>query len=524
MDAARRRLDAWTAALFATALALPAAAAAWSADPGASVRPEGRAPASWPALPGDFADLASAPRRLESAFGDRLGLRRQLLRARNAALLFGLRVSPTPLIVLGEGGRVLLDEHALLAHLRGARPSSVAEMRAWRRALESRARFVAAHGGRLVLAIAPENATVHADAAPPAWRRVGPSRTDQFVDEFGADGPCAVIDLRDALRAARALDRPDDEACYRYGTHWTPRGAFAAVRAIAAALHRDFPQYPALSDAARDDVTYVPAQGVGDSWAGRLHLDGLLVNRDWTLVDPGQRWQAVHEPRFERDELVTARTDVDLPTALVVHDSFGAIPRSVLPRAFSRATFLWQHDFPAERIARERPEVVLLLLAERFLLRPPWPILGGERDRDLVAELAAAHGELARYGPAELARLCDARGPIEVHADAAGLHLRETEPGGLLLLPAISASPEFALVLQFEVEIATASGLGVLFGTRDEPEYVRGRVVRAPVEAGRSLVTVEIGDPDRSGRLALRLADMGRPWTLRSVVARGVPR
>lgn len=524
MSTPRRRIDAWTAALFATALALPVATAAWSDDPGASVRPEGRVPAPWPTLPGDIQGWTSAARRFESAFGDRLGLREELLRARGALLLLGLGVAPTPKLVPGAGGRLLLDDNGLLAHLRGALPLDVAALRGWRRALESRARFVAAHGGRLVLAIAPENASVYPDAAPSAWRSVGPSPTDQFVAELGTRGPCTLVDLRVPLRAARALDRPDDPACYPYGTHWTPRGAFAAVRAIAAALARELPRYPALLDAALDDVRYVPAAGVGDSWAGRLHLEGLLVNRDWTLVDPGQRWQAVHEPRFERDELVTVRGEVELPTAIVVHDSFGSIPRSVLPRAFSRATFLWQQDFPVERIERERPDVVLLLYAERFLLRPPWPILGGELDRDLVAEIAASHGVLARYDPADLARGCDARGPLELRADSAGIHLRETAPGGLLLLPAIPAAPEVALVLQMEVDVEVDTKLGVLFATRDEPEYSRGRALRAPVAAGRSVVTVEVLEPDRAGRLALRMEAMGTPWTLRSMVARGIRR
>jgi len=524
LNSARRRLDAWTGALFVAALALPSIAAAWSDDPGASVRPEGRNPAPWPVFTGDLAGWASTPDRLESAFEDRLGGRATLLRARNALLLFGLGIAPKPILVVGSDRRVFLDEFGLLSYLRGARPMTTAELRGWRRALESRARFVAAHGGRLVLAIAPENATVYADEIPSAWRSVGPSRTDQLVAEIAAGGPCTVIDLRPALKAARALDRSGDPACYPFGTHWTPRGAFAASRAIAAALARELPQFPAIADAARDDVRFEPNARIGDSWAGRLHLEGLLVNEDWTLVDPGQRWQAVHEPRFEGDELVTQRPGAELPSAIVVHDSFGSIPRGVMPRTFSRATFLWQHGFPADRIARERPDVVLLLYGERFLGRTAWPILGGERDADLEAEIAAAHGVLARFDAQELARRCDIRGPLELRADAGGLHLREVSAGGLLLLPPIAFSTEVALVLQLEIESEVETQASVFFATHDDREYGRARVVRAPVQRGRSVVTLEISDPDRAGRLALRIEDLGRRWTLASVVVRGAPR
>lgn len=129
MTSARRRLDAWTAALFVAALALPSIGAAWSDDPGASLRPEGRNPAPWPSFPPYFAGWAKAPGKLESAFEDRLGARKSLLRARNALLMFGLGVAPNPVIVLGDDRRVFLDDFGLLGYLRGARPLTTAELR-----------------------------------------------------------------------------------------------------------------------------------------------------------------------------------------------------------------------------------------------------------------------------------------------------------------------------------------------------------------------------------------------------------
>ena len=156
--------------------------------------------------------------------------------------------------------------------------------------------------------------------------------------------------------------------------------------------------------------------------------------------------------------------------------------------------------------------------------RTAWPILGGERDADLEAEIAAAHGVLARFDAQELARRCDIRGPLELRADAGGLHLREVSAGGLLLLPPIAFGTEVALVLQLEIESEVETQASVFFATHDDREYGRARVVRAPVQRGRSVVTLEISDPDRAGRLALRIEDLGRRWTLASVVVRGAPR
>ncbi|MBL8862502.1 MAG: hypothetical protein JNK02_10890 [Planctomycetes bacterium] len=527
MSAKRRALDALAAALFAAGLALPPVLTILGSDAAASVRAEGRSPAPVPRWPESAAEWARWPHALASAYADRIGLRRPLLRWRNALHVFGLSVSPTPAFVLGAERRVFLDTEQVLDGLRGARPLRVPELKGWRRALESRARHVAAHGGRLVVAIAPENWSVYPDLAPHALRPIGPSRREQFLSELARDAPCQVIDLLPALRGARAADAPGDLACYPHGTHWTPRGALAASRELVAALSAALPEFPRMETLARDAARLEPVPGVGDSWAGRLHLEGWLVNSDHAIVDPQQNWVTTGEPRSERDVLVTsAHEPSGLPRAIVVHDSFGSYLRPVLPRVLARGVFLWQHEFPAERIASERPDLVLLVFAERFLMRPPWPLVGGATDAPILREIFESLAVVARLGPAELARDATVVGPLEVHPGEHGLALREPTPGGLLVLPELPVACGSPLVLELDVELAPGGpvALAAFFQTEADPHYLRARAARAVVAEGTSRVVLEIGDPDRAGRVALRLEQTGRPWTLAGLVARGVPR
>lgn len=519
-----RTSNALTAALFAVGLAVPALVTCLNDRAGDSVYAEGRLPAPRPTIPDRAADWLELPKRFDAAFADRLGLRESLLRARSYSLVFGLGLSPTPIAVLGRDNRVFVDEHGILEAQRGASPLTVAELRTWRRALVSRARFARAHGAEYVLILAPENSSAYADHMPSAYASIGPSRTDQFVAWLRDDPPCALLDLRDTIRAARALDRPGDTAYYPYGTHWTSRGALAATRAIVALLAQELPRFPALATAVSPDVTFLPIRADGDSWAGRVHLLGLLVNDDHQIWDPSQSWTATKLPTTEAGEFETVRGDVDLPSAIVCHDSFGSGLHGSLPCAFSRASFLRQLEFPTERIERDRPDVVIQVVAERFLMRPPWPLLGGDLDADLVRELAQSYTVLARYSATELARQCEMRGPIEVSLDEVGLHVRETRPGGLLILPEIESNRAAPLVLRLDVTSDSASMLSVLFTTNEAREYARGRSIRVRIGPGRSTVTAEITHANLHGRLALRLENSGATWTLSSVEARGEPR
>jgi len=232
------------------------------------------------------------------------------------------------------------------------------------------------------------------------------------------------------------------------------------------------PRFPALATAVSPDLTFVPVRSDGDSWAGRVHLIGLLVNDDHQVWDPSQPWTATSTPSTSVGEFGTERRDVELPTAIVYHDSFGMALRGSLPCAFSSASFVRSLDFPSDRIERERPDVVIQVVAERFLMRPAWSILGGELDADLMGEIAQSHGTLARFDASELVDRCELRGPIEavvvqsgvdgagVHGSGvhgAGLEVRETRPGGLLILPEIASNAAAPLVLRFDVqsEIAT---------------------------------------------------------------------
>ncbi len=522
MTAARRVLDGVATALFAAAVAAPVVDSSLRPAVAESARVEGRRPAPWPEWSGEKGDPLAWPQRFSSAFDDRMGLRDHLLRARGILLLTLMGVSPTPLMIAGEDGWLFLDELGIPANQRGSAPLSRGQLNAWQRALEGRAEFVRRHGGELLLAVVPEKSAIYGDRMPRAWQPLGPSRTDQFLEHMRTPGSTAPLDLRPALRDARGADGPDDFAYDPFGTHWTIRGAVAGWRALAGHLALRLPRFPALASVVHEEDAFVPLRGTGDSWAPRMHMRGVFWSLDFDLVEPARRWHVVGGQSDAQDPLVTEHEAGDLPTAVVLHDSFGVPLRRLLPRCFSRATFLWQEDFPIELIRRERPDVVLIVTAERFLGRPPWPAVPGQENAGVRRAFQESRRVVAVHDAHSLGKVGTADGALEMQVLDHGLELRATGSGAILRLPEITPTPG-GLLLAIELTAERATVLDVLYTRAGSTTLSRRRMQRVPVTAGRTTVWTEIADPERSGPIALRIEDEGARWVLHSVEARAGP-
>ena len=103
------------------------------------------------------------------------------------------------------------------------------ELEAWRTTLEHTQDWMESHGIAYVFVLAPDKHAVYPELLPASVRRVGAeTRTDALVRYLGDHSTVPVLDLRDALRAAKIRER----IYHRTDTHWNDRGAFAASQAL----------------------------------------------------------------------------------------------------------------------------------------------------------------------------------------------------------------------------------------------------------------------------------------------------
>ena len=63
--------------------------------------------------------------------------------------------------------------------------------------------------------------------------------------------------------------------------------------------------------------------------------------------------------------------DPSLPTAVVFHDSFGWELRPFLAEHFRRIDCYWTSDFFAAPLAQQKPDYVIQVVVERYLIGAP---------------------------------------------------------------------------------------------------------------------------------------------------------
>ncbi len=522
----RRGADALLVVLFLALILAPLIAG----EEDDTARQEMRKPAPPPAPVHDLVTLRAFPDAFDAYLGDGFGLRGRLIRWHNRFKLQVLGVSPTPELLLGEGGWLFTTRDHSVEVFRGLDPLSDEELRVWQRILEDRRDWCAERGMQYVFAVAPNKSSVYPERMPARIDRVGPSRLDQLTAWMRRHSDFAVLDLREPLEAAkRRAELAGEEVYYPLGTHWNRFGMLAGYWALLGEVAQRF---PAVVPHGLDDFRIERSPHPGDNWGRRLYLEDLLHQTNVELV-----------PRFPTRASTVLRKmvrlvptevrevdDPDLPSAVMFHDSFGNMQKDLVAEHFRRTLFHFDPDFDTYVLEEERPDVVLHVLVERALAshRPAVSPL----DDDATLEAAFARSErvlvdlfpppgspreapdVVPEGGAEVGWGDDARGPY--------CALR-TPGGASVLLPEFAVPPDAWPVVRLEIESALPTTLALEFQTRSDPSYSqRSRHLVAPLRKGVNVLWWRLLVPDLSGRLRARLGEGA--YRVHGYEVRAVPR
>jgi hypothetical protein len=371
--------DRVVAALFALALVVPLAALAftWSRT---TTLFEKRPMAPWPA----FALATTFPPAFESAFADRFGGRDALIRGHHAALLRLFGVSALPTVLAGSGGWYYWlgeDGLSLDRHYRGVADFPATYVDATAAELQRRREWLAARGVGYVVVIVPEKYTIYPEHLP-AWvqRSTQPTPYDRVVAAVAGSG-VTLIDLRPALRAAKARDR----VYYQTDSHWNYNGAMVGYAEIMREVQR------ALRPGRMPSVVppQVPAYVAGvDYYSGDLiHMLGLPGRIREDDVAPLGKILGDATAHCGRRDATVSGNGIEvytcdrpgLPRAVVYRDSMAIPLLPLLAENFSRVLFVSGIPFDPALIEREKPDVVIEEMVERRLHEPgaqPMPPAG----------------------------------------------------------------------------------------------------------------------------------------------------
>jgi alginate O-acetyltransferase complex protein AlgJ len=324
---------------------------------------------------------------------------------------------PEPRLLEGRDGWAFLCDDAngnldqLLGDLRFTEP----DLHDFRAILLARQRHLAQLGIPYLFAVIPSKEAIYPERLPASSPQVGiPGLTDQLTAAL-AGTDVRIVDLHDPMRVAAraragrggagrtsgapageetadgAQDSPrpaGEELYYLRDCHWTFEGALVGAQTLLEALRSI-----GVTDARLDERGF---SREAITVKGDLTGKERVALRDGRLVAATAEMEpVVREPDRKPDlaalglhrvptpeHLAVSRTRETVileherrrggPHAMVYRDSFGDYLQPFLSSAFARTTWLWTRTIDLPLIERERPDVVIQVVAERFLAQVPY--------------------------------------------------------------------------------------------------------------------------------------------------------
>lgn len=369
----QRSRDLLHAAVFLVILLLPGIGMILGVDD--KLNAENRNVAKPPEWSWNAEIIRSFPGRFESYFDDHFGFRSWLIRTAKQVEWVYDRTKAG--IAIGRDGWLYQGKEADLAHSHCVQLRDE-ELRSWQELGRSRQDWFERRGIAFIWSMAPNKHTLYPEYFPEtAAAPTNPAcRGDLLSKRLGRETGVDFLNLRPVLLEAKEAHR----LYHRTDTHWNQLGAFLGARAILKRVRARFPQVSELSLEGFEIRRVVDEYG--GNLSGLLSIYGLrfpeeryaLAPRGGFVARPTEGTPPI-DPSWDghrKKRLVMATGRPELPTAVMVHDSFGYALMPVIAEHFERIVFLHSSgslDFSA--IGAESPDLVIALFVEAKLRHPP---------------------------------------------------------------------------------------------------------------------------------------------------------
>jgi alginate O-acetyltransferase complex protein AlgJ len=286
------------------------------------------------------------------------------------------RVRPTAL--RGQAGWLFLrqDTNDVLGQHGGRLRLSRRELAQWTELLRSRKRLTSGLGAEWLCLIAPDKEAVYADRLPPEIP-LARRRTVHQVLRTARRARAPVTYPLDELRAARAVR----DVYPKTDTHWDRYGAYVAYRLVCDGLARRGVEVPVVGE---DRITWSTSTVPGS-------LGSKLEPAQWGPITRAALRGHVSRLAFDNRIHVHGRTLIfetrsgDGLSCVAFGESMANNLLLYLKESFGRLVFVHTSMLLEDVVRAERPDVVLNVPLERFLIRVPDDGNGLERLRRIVA-------------------------------------------------------------------------------------------------------------------------------------------
>ena len=263
-------------------------------------------------------------------------------------------------VFTGKNGRLFIDNdrNSVFKQHAGELTLDANKVLNWIQILNDRDSFYTAHRVENIMIVAPDTHAVYDECIPAS--HVAPYTR-----------PILQI-LENAPRTTRLLyplveiieSRREGEPCHPTDSHWTTFGAFFAYQA--AILKISSPAKRLARHEMKIDTSY----GIGDLGDKFLpKLSGAFTNCIPVRSKSKPVWSNKLTNRGRMDFWI--QTDDSLPTAILLTDSYGWKIQRFFAESFKSLLVIHSPNLEKEPILKYKPDVVIHLMAERFLQNVP---------------------------------------------------------------------------------------------------------------------------------------------------------
>gem|GEM_PF-3592709 len=287
------------------------------------------------------------------------------LRANSSSFAWKMQVPGQHYKVLeGRDGWLFLrnDSNDVLGQHAGSVLLAPEDRRQWQQLFQRRSATAKEDGAAWLFVVVPDKESVYPEHLPPEIHPAS-RRPVHDVLEIADRAGAPALYLLDAMRAAKS----EADLYPKTDTHWNYRGAYLGYRAICENLRRRGIDVRVFGDG---EIGWYE-----DSFEGDLgsKLDPPMVSNRLLPDIKGVEASLVLDNGVQNHGRVKVfeRAGSGGPTCVVFGESFAEALLIFLRESFQRLVFVHTSMFVREIVERERPDVVLSIPTERFLLRPP---------------------------------------------------------------------------------------------------------------------------------------------------------
>ncbi|MFN8657766.1 MAG: hypothetical protein U0105_15610 [Candidatus Obscuribacterales bacterium] len=340
------------------------------------------------------------PAQFEAFFNDHLAFRSNMVKARNLAKYSLFGVSTGPEAAVGKDGFLFFMGDDMERVCKVERPLTQRRLDDWTTAIVERRQLFDKHGIKYMFVVVPEKPSVYPDKVPPVLSPVRKvSGIDQLQQALQAVPGGAGASFFNLLKE-ETDGRQTRDTYLKTDSHWNAFGALLGYQAVMKQLRAWFPQLEPTLTEQQVDMRMLPfANGDCPKLMGLSHwITETAPRGDAVSRDP-----AISKlMNIELDRTDWERHDAaaqNLPTAVILHDSFGFTLKPYIYNHFKKVHFVRQstYAFDEKLIDKYKPDVVIQLLVERHVM-----MVVPDHSRDWRHWLKSAIEKQAAQAPAAI--------------------------------------------------------------------------------------------------------------------------